>query len=207
MSSDASTLSWDGSAENRRLRTFRGLCTSRMQEPYEEYDAWCAHADTTNSPMVRGESCRVSFLNPFTERILLLSDSYMAGTHSVLSGSVAENRTYCTKDGDYFESGVQPTQGGRNDLEEIKRRVLAGDPLWEIITDNVNNGQQLRFATQLHGLRQRRQRRTAKREPPLNPIRRPTSAPHDHGSGTAMKGRLWSSSTIFEVIPTRTASS
>jgi len=73
---------------------------------------------------------------------------------------VAENRTYCTKDGDYFESGVQPTQGGRNDLEEIKRRILAGDPLWEVITDNVNNGQQLRFATQLHGLRQRRQRRT-----------------------------------------------
>jgi len=57
-----------------------------------------------------------------------------------------------------------PTQGGRTDLAEIKRRILNGEPLWTVIEELVNNGQQLRFAERLHSLYLRRQRRETQPE-------------------------------------------
>lgn len=41
-------------------------------------------------------------------------------------GSPAQNKEYCTKEGDFFELGDMPTQGKRTDLNEIKKKIEEG---------------------------------------------------------------------------------
>lgn len=43
-----------------------------------------------------------------------------------IRGSPKQNREYCIKDGDYLEMGDLPVQGKRNDLEEIRERIVEG---------------------------------------------------------------------------------
>lgn len=69
------------------------------------------------------------------------------------------NRDYCTKEGNYFEKGLPPQQGARNDMVAIKERILNGDDLWDVVTENVVNMQQLRFARELSVMRRQQQRR------------------------------------------------
>jgi len=43
---------------------------------------------------------------------------------------------YCMKDGDYEEVGVRPLQGKRNDLEEVCKLVLAGEPMATVASEH-----------------------------------------------------------------------
>lgn len=47
-------------------------------------------------------------------------------------GTAAENRTYCTKDGDYFECGIMPEQGKRRDIDLVRELVKDGKPMRDI---------------------------------------------------------------------------
>lgn len=48
-------------------------------------------------------------------------------------GSSIQNRTYCSKEGDFYEFGEIPKQGHRNDLEELKKMIDEGISIHEII--------------------------------------------------------------------------
>lgn len=49
-------------------------------------------------------------------------------------GTPLQNKEYCTKDGDYYESGLPPSgQGRRTDLESVHRAIREGHPRDEII--------------------------------------------------------------------------
>jgi len=48
-------------------------------------------------------------------------------------GSPQENREYCIKDGDVFESGTIPRQGRRTDYVDMQRMALSGVPYSKII--------------------------------------------------------------------------
>jgi hypothetical protein len=50
-------------------------------------------------------------------------------------GTAAQNREYCTKEADFEEFGVAPSQGRRNDLAIIKSRIDEGVPEEEIARD------------------------------------------------------------------------
>lgn len=60
-------------------------------------------------------------------------------------GTPEENRTYCTKDGDFREWGTLPIQGERTDIQKIKDDLDKGDPLVNVAKRAVNY-QQLKFA-------------------------------------------------------------
>jgi len=49
-----------------------------------------------------------------------------------MRGTIDDSITYCSKDGDYVQYGVKPTQGKRNDLEEVVEMVKAGKRLREV---------------------------------------------------------------------------
>lgn len=42
-------------------------------------------------------------------------------------GSAAQNRAYCTKDGDYTETGTLPNPGKRNDIETLRDAIKSGE--------------------------------------------------------------------------------
>lgn len=64
----------------------------------------------------------VRFTNPksLTAAKALLSPSAHL---EVAKGSATQNRTYCAKDGDFYEDGQCPSQGKRNDLVKIKELI------------------------------------------------------------------------------------
>lgn len=53
-------------------------------------------------------------------------------------GNAKQNREYCTKEGDYFESGIMPEQGKRKDIDRVRELVQAGESL-STIADQVGN--------------------------------------------------------------------
>lgn len=67
------------------------------------------------------------------------------------AGSPQQNRTYCTKDGNFWETGVIPAPGKRTDLDSVREMVRAKRPMREI-ADVVTNYQQLRFAQSYYAL-------------------------------------------------------
>lgn len=51
-------------------------------------------------------------------------------------GSPGDNRTYCSKGGDFRELGTCPHQGGRSDLDAVTRDITEGELMREL---NVSN--------------------------------------------------------------------
>ncbi|KAH7821973.1 uncharacterized protein MONOS_1166c6 [Monocercomonoides exilis] len=51
-------------------------------------------------------------------------------------GTPEQNRTYCTKEGDYFEKGTLPKQGKRSDLEEAADLILKGKKVYDLAMDH-----------------------------------------------------------------------
>jgi len=51
-------------------------------------------------------------------------------------GDADSNKTYCKKDGDFKEFGAAQVAGQRNDLNLVKARILNGDPLNDLMTDD-----------------------------------------------------------------------
>lgn len=52
-------------------------------------------------------------------------------------GSIDENIAYCSKDNKYFEHGIKPQQGVRNDLDDVKNNILNGNiSIDELIIEN-----------------------------------------------------------------------
>ena len=63
----------------------------------------------------------------------------------VAKGTAIQNRRYCSKDGDFIESGKIPEQGKRNDLTLMKE-VLAVNPTMSAAIEVAPNYQSLRAA-------------------------------------------------------------
>lgn len=66
-------------------------------------------------------------------------------------GSAEQNRTYCIKDGDYFEKGVMPEQGKRTDIEAAVSMVANGATDRELI--EAHPAQFVRYFRGLHAVR------------------------------------------------------
>lgn len=62
-------------------------------------------------------------------------------------GKAEQNKTYCSKSGNFWEWGSLPKAGKRNDLEEIKQAILVDKKsINDVVVNLVSNQQQLRFA-------------------------------------------------------------
>lgn len=51
----------------------------------------------------------------------------IGGHLSVAKGNGDQNKSYCSKDGDFVERGVPPTQGKRGDIESLVGDILKGE--------------------------------------------------------------------------------
>lgn len=60
-------------------------------------------------------------------------------------GSAEQNRAYCSKGGDYKETGVLPRQGKRSDLDDV-REQLAREPKMERVIEVARSLQGVKFA-------------------------------------------------------------
>lgn len=68
----------------------------------------------------------------------------------IANGTAEQNKKYTSKDGEHFEFGEPQTQGTRNDLIAIKRR-MEDDPrdLTGVVREHGNNYQQIKYAENL----------------------------------------------------------
>lgn len=53
-------------------------------------------------------------------------------------GSAADNRKYCSKDGDFHEFGTIPAQGRRNDLTRLKSELVGHNSLRGVLANDYN---------------------------------------------------------------------
>jgi len=53
-------------------------------------------------------------------------------------GTAADNKVYCSKEGEFLEFGIMPEQGKRNDIKEIKDLVKSGKGMKDIIEVATN---------------------------------------------------------------------
>jgi len=89
----------------------------------------------------------VQLKNPMTFDALNKHLQYRARIQ-VAKGSAAQNRTYCTKSGNFEEYGTVPSQGKRNDLNKIKEMVKQGTTMKEVCLA-ADTYQTIRFAETL----------------------------------------------------------
>lgn len=52
-----------------------------------------------------------------------------------MKGSLEQNETYCSKEGNFVKIGKEPAQGKRTDLLELKEQILAGKTVDEIVVE------------------------------------------------------------------------
>lgn len=63
----------------------------------------------------------------------------------IAKGSPLQASSYCKKDGDFYEKGTLPSQGKRNDLEEVRDIISSGLGMREIV-DKASSYQSIRSA-------------------------------------------------------------
>jgi hypothetical protein len=51
-------------------------------------------------------------------------------------GTAADNRKYCSKDGDFWEEGTLPSQGNRSDIRELAQSIIDGQSIQTIAQDH-----------------------------------------------------------------------
>lgn len=62
------------------------------------------------------------------------------------NGSTDDNIKYCSKDGDFYEFGVRPKQGARNDINEINAKIQQGNYNMRDIVSTATSFQSIRMA-------------------------------------------------------------
>lgn len=82
----------------------------------------------------------------------------------IAKGSADSNFDYCTKEGKYKEFGTRPKPGKRNDLLDLKKKVLEGKKVDEIILEDCENYQQIRYTEKIYEYKQKQTKRNWKPE-------------------------------------------
>lgn len=71
----------------------------------------------------------------------------------MMRGSPIQSREYCTKDGDFFEHGVLPKPGERNDLAIVAKRIMNGATMTDLANDDMANTFIIKYSKGLTALR------------------------------------------------------
>lgn len=100
-------------------------------------------APTTGTPHIQGY---VYFKN--TRTLSAVSKNLPRARLQAAKGNAHQNREYCTKEGDYFETGKIPSQGTRSDLEGVRNFVKENKtaPIRNLLENTNVNFQAIRLA-------------------------------------------------------------
>lgn len=60
------------------------------------------------------------------------------GHYEQAKGTAEQNKTYCSKEGKFYEGGIMPKQGERKDLNKLKEEILGGRSVINITLENAN---------------------------------------------------------------------
>lgn len=91
-------------------------------------------APTTGTPHLQGY---FEMENASTISALIKKLDKCKGIHlTAAKGNAAENRAYCSKGGEVFETGLPKQQGQRSDLDEIKNQIKKGKKVDDICMEN-----------------------------------------------------------------------
>lgn len=86
-------------------------------------------APTTGTPHLQGY---VYLVNQRT--LSSLRKDFPKIRWAIAKGTGEQNRTYCTKEGNFFEDGEVPQQGKRTDISEIRDLVDAGGSMRDVLS-------------------------------------------------------------------------
>lgn len=100
-------------------------------------------APTTGTKHIQGY---VYFRNPISFKSLC--KKIKRARIEIAKGNASQNRTYCTKSGDYVEEGEMPKQGCRNDLQSVREFVQdsSHNPMRNLLMNTNVNYQAIRLA-------------------------------------------------------------
>jgi len=80
----------------------------------------------------------------------------LPGAHiEAAKGTDFDNKKYCGKDSDFVEFGEVPEMGARNDLKDIKKKIIDGKSVTEVVLEDCENYQQIRFAEKIFEYKQK----------------------------------------------------
>lgn len=101
----------------------------------------------------------VRMKNQITMKVL--KRKYLPRAHlEIAKGTDEQNRTYCSKDGEYKEYGTMKKQGRRTDLDEVKELIETGENKMRNIIEVCKSYQSVRMAETL--LKYKEKKRTWK---------------------------------------------
>jgi len=100
-----------------------GQVKSYLQSDDVKFGGFGKETGEEGTPHLQGFIC---FKNPKTYSALKNIPGFSRMHFESMKGTVDQNITYCSKQGDYEEYGVKPQQGKRSDLDEVVALVESG---------------------------------------------------------------------------------
>jgi len=88
----------------------------------------------------------VSFASPISSKSFC--KKLIRAHVEIAKGTAEQNKIYCSKEGDFVEIGIMPSQGKRSDIDSIRQLVNEGKGMEQII-DIAQNYQSIKIAESL----------------------------------------------------------